>query len=258
MCKLEEFSLEGKVAVITGAGRGLGESMANALANAGADIVSADIDEKTAESTAQDIKRIGRRSLSAKVDVTKYSEIEKMAEKTIKKFGRIDILVNNAGFSKGGDYAPEDLSRELWDKVMDVNLNGLFMCSQVVGKQMIKQKKGKIINIASISAFVVNRMTGKLPFAYCVSKAAVVMLTKVLAVAWAKYNINVNAIAPTYFETPMSNLGPVRTKEICEMTPMGRFGRPEELAGTVVYLASRASDFVTGHTVLVDGGYTLW
>lgn len=255
---LNNFSLEGKVAIVTGAGRGLGESMARALARAGADIVVAEIDENSGKSTANDIEEIGRKALNIKFDVTSADDVQRLTETTLNEFGKIDILVNNAGYSKGGDYLPEDLPRELWDKVMDVNLNGVFLLSQAVGKQMIKQQSGKIINIASISAFIANKMTGKTPMAYCVSKAALVMLTKFLAATWAKHNVTVNAIAPTYFDTPMSDLGPVRTKEICEMTPMGRFGKPEELNGTIVYLASHASDFMTGHTLLVDGGYTLW
>ena len=258
MSPLKEFSLEGRVAIVTGAGRGLGEAMSKALAQAGADLVIAELDESTGENTAHDIEKLGRKAVSLKIDVTSADDIQRLTETTIKEFGKIDILVNNAGYSKGGDYLPQDLPRELWDKVIDINLNGVFLCSQTIGKQMIAQKRGKIINIASINAFVVNKITGKLPFAYCVSKAGVVMLTKVLATAWAKHNINVNSIAPTYFETPMSDLGPVRTKEIEEMTPMGRFGKPEELDGTIVYLASDASDFVTGHTLVVDGGYTLW
>jgi NAD(P)-dependent dehydrogenase (short-subunit alcohol dehydrogenase family) len=181
-----------------------------------------------------------------------------MVRQAISHFGRIDILVNNAGIHIGGDFPPEALDKQYWDKTLAVNLTGAFLCCQTVGKHMIKRKRGKIINLASISGMVVNRLTNRHPLSYCVSKAGVVMLTKVLAAEWARYNINVNAIAPTYCKTAIINPDPAIQAEMMRDIPMGRLGNPEDLAGTVVYLASAASDFVTGHMLLVDGGYTVW
>lgn len=252
------FNLSGKVAIVTGAARGLGKTMAMALAEAGADIICADVNLKGARETTEEIEKLDRKSLALKVDVSSQNDIERMAEQAAEKFGHIDILVNNAGIHIGGEFSPEGLDKKYWDKTLNVNLTGTFLCSQTVGRYMIKQKKGKIINVASVSGMVVNRLTNRHPLSYCVSKAGVIMLTKVLAVEWAKYDINVNAIAPAYMRTAILNPDPKNRAEMVRDIPMGRLGEPEDLRGTVVYLASDASHFVTGHTLFVDGGYTAW
>ena len=251
------FNLNGRTAVITGAARGLGKAMAEALAANGAKVLIAEIDEDEAVKTARQLSENGLDAAAVYVDVTSEDSVNEMMESALEKFSKIDILVNNAGIG-GGEPVPENLKKEVWDKIIAVNLTGCFLCSKIVGQQMIKRKYGKIINIASMSGIIVNRLTGKHNPAYCVSKAGVIMLTKVLAAEWAKYSINVNAIAPTYFDTEMANKAPELVAEMQSDIPMGRLGRPEELGGTVVYLASEASDFVTGHTILVDGGYTVW
>ena len=252
------FDLREKVAIVTGAGRGLGKAMALALAEAGADIVCTDVNNESAEKTAEEIRRLNRKALAFKVDITLQEDIEKMAGESVKELKHIDILVNNAGIHIGGEFPPEELDKKYWDKTLDVNLTGTFICSQIIGRQMIKQKAGKIINIASMSGLVVNRLTNRHPLSYCVSKAGVIMLTKVLAVEWAKHNINVNAIAPTYIETAILNPDPEIQKEMVQDIPLGRLGKADDLKGAIVYLASGASDFITGHTLMVDGGYTAW
>lgn len=176
-----------------------------------------------------------------------------MVEETLNKFSKIDILVNNAGITKRGPTL--SMNEEDWDRVIAVNLKGVFLCSQAVGKEMIKQKKGKIINVASIAGQI--GLLNTLP--YCASKGGVIQITRALAIEWAKYNINVNAIAPTIFETPLTKPVLENDKEFYNYTieriPLGRFGNPSDLAGAVVFLASDASDFVTGHILNIDGGW---
>lgn len=259
MGKKPLFDLFGKTAIITGSGRGLGRAMAYALASAGSNVVIVDIDAASAKKTAGGIQdKYKVKTIFLTVDVSSEGQISGMVKDTLKVFSRVDILVNNAGIHVGGDFPPEELDRKFWDRTMAVNLTGPFLCARLIGREMIKQKRGKIINIASISGLVVNRLTGRHPISYCVSKAGVIMMTKALAVEWAKYNINVNAIAPTYFKTAIINPDPKIQNEMIRDIPMGRLGNPDDLAGTVIYLASGASDFVTGHTLLVDGGYTGW
>lgn len=252
------FDLEGRVAIVTGAAQGLGEAMAEALAGAGASIIIADVNIAEAKKAAEKLMSSGAKVMAKKVDVSKGSDIDRLVEGTLSEFQSIDILVNNAGINQGGEFPPESLDERIWDKVMEVNLRSVFLCCKRVGKVMIKQRKGKIINLASIAGLAVTHLTDRHPLAYCVSKAGVIMLTKVLASEWAKYNINVNAIAPTYFKTAMINPDARIQTEMIRDIPMGRLGEPKELGGTVIYLASVASDFVTGHTLLVDGGYTVW
>jgi NAD(P)-dependent dehydrogenase (short-subunit alcohol dehydrogenase family) len=252
------FDLSGETAIITGAGGGLGESMAHALAEAGANIVVAGRTRENIEKTASAIKEKGVKAIAIKTDITKMDEVKTMTEITIKEFGRIDILVNNAGIERTGK-APENIEEEEWKRVIDVDLTGVFLVSKTVGPQMIRQKHGKIINIASMSGVIMNK--DKPLTDYCVAKGGVIMLTKALASEWAKHNIRVNAIAPGYMRTQQTAAAFAdkrRAAEMCELTPLKRPGEVEELKGPVVFLASQASSFMTGHTLLVDGGYTIW
>jgi NAD(P)-dependent dehydrogenase (short-subunit alcohol dehydrogenase family) len=254
---LDLFRLDGKVALVTGAGQGLGEAMALALAQAGASIAVVDIRADTAARVAERIRQLGRRALSVQADVSKPGDVERMAAAALSLDGHVDILVNNAGISRRAPSA--EMSLEDWQAVLDVNLTGVFLCCQVIGKQMLERRQGKIINIASMSALIVNRDVPQAP--YYASKAGVVMLTKALAAEWAPYNVYVNAIAPGYMRTPLNQgflADPERAAQWTGNTPLGRIGEPWDLAGAVVYLASPASDFVTGHTLVVDGGFTLW
>jgi NAD(P)-dependent dehydrogenase (short-subunit alcohol dehydrogenase family) len=248
-----EFDLSGKVAIVTGAGRGLGYHIAFALAKFGADVVICSRTISELEKAKVAIEKFGRRVLILRMDVCKIPEILSMVEESVKAFGHIDILVNNAGVN-----VPQwavDVTEEAWDKVIDTNLKGLFFCAQAVGKVMIQQKKGKIINISSQAGSV-----GLLQrAAYCSSKGGVNLLTKVLAIEWAQYNINVNAIAPTFLETPFSK--PMFEKEgfreyVLGNIPLGRVGQPQDVIGALIYLASEASNLVTGHILLIDGGWT--
>jgi NAD(P)-dependent dehydrogenase (short-subunit alcohol dehydrogenase family) len=250
------FDLSGETAIITGAGRGLGESMARGLAEAGTNIVIADINLESAEKTAEDLKKAGTKAIAIKTDITKMDDVKQMAEATIKEFGRIDILVNNAGVMRTGK-EPEDIEEAEWQRVIDIDLTGVFFASKAVGPQMIRQKSGKIVNIASMSGVIVNK--GGHLTDYCAAKGGVVMLTKALASEWAKHNIRVNAIAPGYMahQTVATFTGRV-FEQACELTPLKRLCEVEELRGPVVFLASKASSFMTGHILLVDGGYTIW
>lgn len=255
---LSLFGLTDRVALVTGAARGLGLAMARALADAGARLAIVDVNGEALEKSAALLLASGSEAVSLTADISRPDEVDRMVDGALSAYGRIDILVNNAGINRGGEHVPEDLGLDIWDEVLAVNLTGSFLCAKAVGRQMICQGGGKIINIASMSGLVVNRLTDRHPLAYCVSKAGVVMLTKVLAVEWAQHNINVNAIAPTYFRTEILHPDPRIQAEMARHIPIGRLGDPSELAGTVVYLASEASSFVTGHVLLVDGGYTAW
>lgn len=251
----EMFDLRGEKAIVTGAAQGLGEQIALGLAEAGADIAVVDINIDGAVRVAESIRNIGRESISIKADVTKISDVENMAKMVKDRFGKIDILVNNAGIVN--NLPAEQITKEEWDRVIEVNLSGVFLCAQVVGREMIKQKKGNIINISSMSGLIVNRPQPQIH--YNTSKAGVIMITKSLAGEWAKYNIRVNAIAPGYMRTPLvDKVFPKYGKGWSSLTPMGRIGDPSEIKGPALFLASRASSFVTGSVLVMDGGYTLW
>lgn len=245
------FNLNGKVAIVTGTSRGLGKVMAITLAKAGANIVGVGVSDMS--ETKEEIQKIGRQFLEIKADLTNTKSVDKIVSETVKKIGGIDILVNNSGTIRREDainYKEKD-----WDDILNLNLKTLFFLSQKVAKQFMKQETGgKIINIASMLSF----QGGIRVPAYTASKSGVMGLTKALANEWAKYNINVNAIAPGYMAT--DNTKQIRedeksSQEILDRIPSRRWGTPEDLAGAVVFLASKASDYVNGHTLAVDGGW---
>ncbi|GGC89389.1 2-deoxy-D-gluconate 3-dehydrogenase [Thalassobacillus devorans] len=247
------FSLEGKVAMVTGANRGLGKSIALMLANAGADVVVCGRNEERNQEVVKEIENCGRKALGISVDLNDLEEIEKLVEEAWKEFGTIDILVNNAGRSST-NFALST-SEEEWDQVMDLNVKSLFFCSQAVASKMKENGNGgKIINMASVAGAVGD--VGISP--YTASKGAVINLTRSLALEWSRFNIQVNAIGPAYIETDMNKeqlaIPKVRNK-IIEKTPMKRLGQAEELEGAVLLLAGKGSSFITGQTIFVDGGW---
>ena len=256
MSVIDSFSVSGKTALITGAGRGIGKCLALGLADAGAEITAVDIDGATAQTTADEIAALGRDALAIATDVTQSDQVQSMAQTHLDRFGRIDILVNNAGIAA---HVPvEDMALEDWDKMMALNVRALFEVSQVVGRTMLEQGSGAIINIASMSGSIVNQP--QCQAAYNTSKAAVVMLTKSMAGEWAKRGVRVNCISPGYTATEMTMMPTVREMHPTweALIPMGRLAQPGELVGAAIYLASDASSYVTGHDLAVDGGYTLW
>ena len=254
---LDRFSLAGKTAIVTGAGKGLGQGMALALAEAGADVAIVELDMPAAEETAAEIRERGRKALSIKADVTLPEEVAVMADTLIREWGHLDILVNNAGYAQ--PLPALDMSVQDWDRLLAVDLKGVFLCCKAAAPHMIRQGGGKIINIASMSAFHVNRDAN-----YChynAAKAGVVMLTKSLAVEWAHHKIYVNTISPGYFRTPgnaaRSDNPAIRAIRV-DQGVIKRYGQAyEDLGGAVVYLASDASNFTTGCNLVVDGGYSL-
>ena len=255
MTSKDLFDLKGKVALITGGNGGLGLGMALGLAGAGADIaIAARNPDKTSDAIKQ-IENIGARAISVPTDVTQELEIESMVSLTIQQFGHIDILVNNSGVTMRKE--PEDLTGDEWDHVLNVNLSACFLASKTVYPHMRDQGSGKIINIGSMTSIFGGGGSGA---PYSSSKGGIVQLSKSLAVAWAKDNIQSNAILPGWFTTELTAAIPERQKEryqlISSRIPAGRWGEPDELAGVAVFLASPASDYVTGSVIAVDGGYS--
>jgi NAD(P)-dependent dehydrogenase (short-subunit alcohol dehydrogenase family) len=254
---LEKFSLEGQVGIVTGAGQGLGKVFALAFAQAGADVVIAEINPDTGPQTVQEVQALGRRALYVETDVRRRESVEAMVTAALTEFGQVDFMMNNAGITKWCE--AEDVPEGDWLDVVDVNLNGLFYCCQAVAKHMIERRSGRIINIASMSGMIVNRPQPQA--SYNATKAAVIHLTKSLAAEWAPYNVRVNAIAPGYMDTPMARPffdDPKYGGLWIDAIPMKRPGRPEELAPVAVLLASEASSYMTGTTVVIDGGYSVW
>jgi len=259
---LKEFSIEGKAAIVTGAARGIGKGIAVTLAEAGADIVAVDRATEENEQTASEVQALGRRCLAITTDVTKEDQVQRMVSEAISKLGKIDILVNNAGKGARRVIVPlaeqniRQITDEDWYDVLDLNLRAILLCARAVGPHMIERRKGKIIIItsaAAISAFDHNSL-------YCVSKAAAARFTQTLAQEWAPYNINVNAIGPTWTLTEGAKMmleksEEYRQKEMARI-PMGRAATPREIGLLAVYLASDASDFVTGQNIYIDGGLT--
>jgi len=248
---LEEFVLNGKSAIVTGAGRGLGKAMAQALAEAGADVVVAARTVKEIEETSGEIEKLGRRSIAIPTDVSSSKSVEEMVHQVLSEFGKIDILVNNSGMAINKPLI--ETTEEEWNKVISTNITGMFLCIKAVGDHMIQHKSGKIINIASN----VGVMGYQNFISYCVSKAGVIQFTRALALEWARYNINVNAIGPGTFYTAFNSqaLDDKNIKDkMLKRIPLRRVGQPKELGPLVVYLASKASDFMTGETIFIDGG----
>jgi len=250
------YDLEGKVAVVTGSGQGLGKWIALGLAEAGADILVADLLAKNGEQTAKEIEKMRRKAIFMEIDIGDIDAVNKMMNMARSELGSLDILVNNAGVNvhkKALDITPED-----FDFIVRVNSKGVYFCCQAAARLMIPERKGKIINIASAAAFLVR--AGIPNSVYAMTKAGIVMLTKALAEEWAQYNINVNAVAPGYFATPLVAdrlKDPEAYKSIIESTPLKKVGGPEDIMGTVVFLASEASNYITGQTICLDGGRTI-
>ena len=253
----ELFDLTGKVAIVTGGGSGIGRQMAEGLAEVGADLVLCARHLERCERAAEELREHGGRTLALRCDVRDQGEIDLVVERTRAELGRIDVLVNNSGTVWGA--WPEDTPLEGWQKVVDVNLTGTFLFSQAAGRVMIEQRGGKIVNIASVAA-----LTGSPPeimnaIAYNATKGGVLSFTRDLACKWARHGITVNAIAPGWFPSDMSNaVLEEHGDELRDAIPLRRFGGPDDLKGAVVFLASAASDYVTGQTVVVDGGQSAW
>lgn len=258
MSILDLFSLKGKVSIITGGERGIGLAIAKGLAEAGSDIVIAGIDEQNLETAAEEIQALGVSCMAVKTDVTDEGQVKDMVKVVCDAYGHIDVLVNNAGSGRGK--AAEEMSEEDFKWVMDINLTSQFLVSKAVGNVMLGQKRGSIVNIASMSGVIANNPQPQCN--YNTSKAGSIMLTKSLACEWAERGVRVNAINPGYTKTALiekrlSNKDPI-LEDWLRFTPMHRFGVPEELVGAVLYLVSDASSFTTGTTITVDGGYTCW
>lgn len=249
------YDISGRIAIVTGGGRGIGFEIAKGLASAGATVIISDRRAAEGQKAAESLKKEGLNTVAIPVDVTSMSSVAALVSKVINNFGEIDILVNNAGTLVRK--AAEDITEEDWDHVMNTNLKGLFFCCQFVGREMIQRGRGRIINVSSLRA----KKMGPNRSVYAISKAGVSNLTKVLAYEWGKYNVTVNAIAPAttitdinrkYFEDHPDELA-----EIVKSIPRGRAGHPSDYIGAVIFLASDASDFVTGQTLFVDGGTTI-
>lgn len=242
--------LNDKVAIVTGAAQGIGRAIAVTFAREGADVIINDINLELAEKVADEIRALGRRAQAIKTDVSKSNEVSQMVEQALNNFGRIDILVNNAGVNKR--FPSDDLAESEWDRVMGINLKGQFLCSQAVGRQMIKQKAGKIVNICSMAGHYGS--PGQLP--YNASKGGVLQLTRTLAAEWAKHNINVNSVTPSATKTALwaSIVSLSDGKKLTKKIPLGRPNEPQDIANAVLFFASSESDNITGQDIKVDGG----
>jgi len=251
--KGSEFALPGKVTVVTGSGQGIGKKIALSFAEAGANVVIAELNAATAEATAAEIRGLGKKALVICVDVRDGNQIENMVQKILDEFGRIDVLVNNAGGNIFGLPALE-ISEEEWDKVITLNLKSTFLCSKAVGRIMVEQRGGSIINIASLAGLLAFPLGAH----YGAAKAAIINLTKTLSIELAPSNIRVNAICPGVILTSLTETiyrqRPHQQKERLETIPLGRLGQPEDVAHLAVFLASDASNYITGEAIIVGGG----
>jgi len=246
------MKLEGKVALITGGARGIGQAIAMAFANQGADIVVADVNLEVAQKTASEIEVLGRKALALEVDVTNYEKVEEGINKILDKFGKVDILVNNAGITK--DNLILRMSQAEWDAVINVNLKGTFNCIRAVCKPMVKQRSGRIISIASIIGLMGNPGQAN----YAASKAGIIALTKTVAKELASRNINANAVAPGFIQTEMTAKLPEDLKnKMLAAIPLGKLGTPQDIAKVCLFLASDESSYITGQTITVDGGMVM-
>lgn len=254
MDEFPRFNLTDQVALVTGAARGLGRAISLALAHAGASVVLGLRDVKTGDGLLHEIEAIGGEALPLQMDMLRLDQISRAVEEAVTHFGHLDILVNNAGIAPGNP--AEDVREEDFDVTLNVNLKGTFFASQAAGRIMIRQKQGKIINISSQAGFVALPSES----VYCMTKAAISHLTKCLAVEWGKYNITVNAVAPTFIFTPGTQEAladeAFRADVIERIAALHRIGQPMDVAGAVVFLASPAASLITGHTLLIDGGWT--
>lgn len=255
MSILNRFSLDNCTALVTGGGRGIGASLARGLAEAGADVAVADLDLATAESTARDLDTLGVRSIAIQVDVTIAKQVHQMVETVMAAWGQLDVAVNSAGIANGSP--AEELKEEAWDAVVNVDLKGIYLCTREEGRAMLAQKSGSIVNIASMSGQIANRP--QLHAHYNAAKAGVIQYSRSCAAEWADRGVRVNTLSPGHTVTPMTaNAVPRIGPTWISNTPMGRLGTTEDLQGAVLFLASSASAYVTGHDLVVDGGYTLW
>jgi len=255
---LEKFRLDGRVALVTGGGQAIGLACVDALAEAGARVVIADYNAKIAEEGRDAMKKKGYAVEVALMDVTKPAEVTTVADDIVRRFGKIDVLVNNAGIARSETPA-ETVTDEHWLNVIDVNLNGVFWCCRAFGRHMLAAKSGSIVNMGSMSGFIVNKPQEQ--SYYNASKAAVHHLTKSLAAEWGARGVRVNAVAPTYINTPLNAFvkkNPKMYEAWIGGTPMGRMGEVEEIASVVLFLAGEAASLMTGAVVVVDGGYTCW
>jgi NAD(P)-dependent dehydrogenase (short-subunit alcohol dehydrogenase family) len=245
------MKLEGKVALITGAGSGIGQGCALMFAQEGADIAVNDIDLAAAEKTVAAVKKMGRRAIALKADVAEAGEVEAMVKRTIDELGGVHILVNSAGLPLGGSIIDEEL--ESWDRLINIILRGTYLCARFAGRWMVSNRTGKVVNISSIQAMLGSSNMNS----YVASKAAVIALTRAMAAEWAKYGINVNCIAPGLIDTPMTQrtVAKFMTPERLQAhIPLNRMGKPEDIAKTALFLVSEDSSFITGVTIPVDGG----
>lgn len=250
------FDLTGRVAIVTGAAGSLGMTITYSLFTFGAQVVLASRNIDKLRELENKVKELGGKALAIATDITQEEQVDQMVAETMRQFGQIDILVNNSGIIHRA--LAEEMNLENWEKVIDTNVTGTFLCSQKVGKTMIPRRRGKIINISSVRG----RFGRPKDFvAYCTSKGGIDSLTRALACEWGKYNIQVNAIAPSLIEgsgtSTQSLKDPNYTKKLIEKIPLGRWGQPEDLVGSVVFLASDASNFINGHILYVDGGYAV-
>ncbi len=252
MNKLSIFDLEGKVSIVTGGYHGIGRGIAEGLAEAGSNVVICARNYERCVEACTEIEKLGVKALPVRCDITKTDEVENLVVKTVKEMGKINILVNNAGV--GGSEKPIlEMTNEDWDDPVSIDLRGAFLCARAAVKEMRKQGGGKIVNVASILGFIGAANMA----AYCASKGGLIQLTKVMALEFIRYNIQVNALCPGYFLTPMNRKffeSEIGKKLVQKNIPMGRLGRSEELKGTAIYLASSATDFMTGSCIVIDGG----